>query len=240
VKALIADDEPIARRTLRELIEEVAGVSVVGEAADGAEATAAIARLAPELVFLDLQMPELDGFGVVRALRGRPLPLIIYVTAYSEHALEAFDSGAVDYLLKPVRPERLQAAVAKAAVQLAGIREREGGRSPNRPPERIPVKAGGELHLLDPDDVVAFQADRELVYVLAGSRRYLTSHPLREWESRLPRPPFRRVHRSTIVNTDHIRKISPTTSKRWLLTMSNGLEVITSKRQRNVIDDATG
>lgn len=237
MKALIADDEPIARRTLRELLEDQAEVEVAGEAANGTETLEQIRKLQPELVFLDLQMPELDGFGVVRSLRGETLPLIICVTAYSEHALEAFDTGAVDYLLKPVRPERLEAAIGKAGAQLAGARSAIPAAA--KPPHRIVGRRGSDLHLFEPSEVIAFEADREVVYLRTAQARFYANHNLKELEQRLPSPPFRRVHRKTIINCDHIRRISPLSSKRWQLTMSNGMEVVVSKRMTGALRKAT-
>jgi len=241
MRALIADDEPIARRTLRELLEDIPGVQLAGEAATGAEAVEKIHSLQPDVAFLDLQMPGMNGFAVVRALRGRPLPLVVYVTAYSGHALEAFDAGAVDYLLKPVRPERLAAAVTKVETQLAGMgnspREKAGERVRA---QKVAGRRRGEVRLFDPSEVIAFQADRDIVYVQTASGRYYGGHTLAEFERRLPQPPFRRVHRGAIVNTDHIRRILPLSSRRWLLTMSNGVEIVVSKRMAGAIRDAAG
>lgn len=236
MRVLIADDEPIARQVLREELAGFPEVEVAGEASDGAEAVECVARFHPDVVFLDLQMPELDGFAVARSLRPQALPLVIYVTAYEKHALEAFDTGAVDYLLKPVRRERLAAALQKASAQLAGFKPvaaPAGG-----PPRKITGRLGNDLHLFDPSEVIAFEADHELVYVVTASRRYYSSHSLRELEERLGAP-FRRVHRKTIINTDHIRRISPLSSKRWLLVMSNGMEVVVSKRMTGVVREET-
>jgi len=236
MKVMIIDDEPIARQILREALEEIEGVTLAGEAASGLEAVEQIARLQPDVALLDLQMPGLDGFGVARMLKGSPLPLVIYVTAFDAHALEAFETGAVDYLLKPVRRERLEEAIAKAKIQLAGIRPAAQAAAPRR----IVGRSGADLHLLNPEEIVAFQADGDVVYVLTESARYYADHTLKLLEDRLPTPPFRRVHRSTIINTDHIRKISPLSSKRWLLKMSNGLEAVVSKRMAGIIREATG
>ena len=208
MKALIVDDEPIARRVLREALDDFPEVEVLGEAATGTEAMEQIGRLQPEVVFLDLQIPELNGLAVARCLRGQRLPLVVYVTAFERHALQAFETGALDYLLKPVRRERLQAALGKVRAQLDGIRQAEAptaGRA-GEAPRRIVGRLGADLHLLDPSEVIAFQADGEVV---------------------------------TIINTDHIRRISPLSSKRWLLRMSNGIEVTVSKRLAGTIRDET-
>jgi len=229
MRALIADDEPIARQILREQLEEIGGISVVAEAANGLEAVELIDRLHPDVVLLDLQMPGLDGFSVARRLKKESHPAVIFVTAYDRHALEAFDIGALDYLLKPVRRERLEAALTRVR-QSASTQPK-----PAEPLRRIVGRLRTDLHLLDPNEVVAFQADGETVYILAVPGRYLANHTLKALEERLPTPQFRRVHRKTIINTNHIRKISPLSSKRWLLTMSNGLEVIVSKRMAGAI-----
>lgn len=234
MRALIADDEPVARQVLREQIEEIGGVSVVGEAANGLEAVELIDRLRPDVVLLDLQMPGLDGFSVARQLKAGHRPAVIFVTAYDRHALEAFDIGALDYLLKPVRRERLEAALHRVRQQTVPAAPPP---KPAEPLRRIVGRLRTDLHMLDPNDVVAFQADGETVYILATSGRYLANHTLKALEERLPAPQFRRVHRKTIINTNHIRKISPLSSKRWLLSMSNGLEVIVSKRMAGAIRD---
>jgi DNA-binding LytR/AlgR family response regulator len=226
LRILIADDEPIARQILREYVESIPAVQWAGEASTGSEALARILDLRPDVVLLDLQMPELDGLGVVRSLRGERTPLIIFVTAYERHAIEAFDVGAVDYLLKPVRRERLEKAIEKARRQLKAAAPAADGA----PPRKVVGRRGSDLYLLDPAEIVAFQAEGELVHIVTAAQRYLSDHSLKTLEEKLARPRFRRIHRSTIINTDHIRKISPLSSKRWLLKMSNGFEAVVSKR----------
>jgi DNA-binding LytR/AlgR family response regulator len=226
LRILIADDEPVARQILREHVESIPEVQLAGEAANGSEALARILDLRPDVVLLDLQMPELDGLGVVRSLRGERTPLVIFVTAFERHAIEAFDVGAVDYVLKPVRRERLEKAIEKARrqLQLASPAVEGGSR------RKIVGRRGSDLYLLDAAEIIAFNADGELVHVITASQRYLSDHSLKTLEEKLERPRFRRIHRSTIINTDHIRKISPLSSKRWLLKMSNGFEAVVSKR----------
>jgi DNA-binding LytR/AlgR family response regulator len=228
VKVLIADDEPIARQVLREHVESIPNLEIAGEASTGSETLQRILDLEPDLVLLDQQMPELDGLAVVRSLRGARTPLIIFVTAYEQHALDAFEVGAVDYLLKPVRRERLEKAIEKARRQWKGPAETAA-------PRKIVGRRGSDLYLLDPAEIVAFQAEGELVHMITTSQRYLSDHSLKALEKKLPRPQFRRVHRGTLINTDHIRKISPLSSKRWLLKMSNGFEAVVSKRSASSI-----
>jgi len=226
LRALIVDDEPVARQVLRELLEECAGVEVSGEASTGVEAIQQVLALKPDVVFLDYEMPGLDGLNAVRALQGSG-PAVIFVTAYQEHAVGAFDVGAVDYLLKPVRLERLRRALEKARRHAAaGVKGSPAGGALRK----IVARAGEDLLILEPAQVVTFQADGETVYVTAGKQRYRTAYSLKELEEKLPRPPFRRIHRQTIINTDHIRRLSPLSSRRWMLTLSNGQEVVVSKR----------
>jgi DNA-binding LytR/AlgR family response regulator len=225
LRVLIADDEPIARQILREHVEGIPDLELVGEASTGAQALARILELKPDLALLDLEMPELDGIGVVRSLLAEHPPLVIFVTAYEQHALDAFEVGAIDYLLKPVRRERLEQAIHKARRQVK--REPAHGANALR---KIVGRKGSDLYLLDPSEIVAFQAEGELVHIIAATQRYLSDHSLKTLEDKLERPRFRRIHRSTIINTDQIRKISPLSSKRWLLKMSNGFEAVVSKR----------
>lgn len=225
MRVLIADDEPIARQILREHIESLPALEIAGEAGTGAETLACIFELKPDIVLLDLQMPELGGLGVVRSLRAGQPPAVIFVTAYEKHALEAFEVGAIDYLLKPVRRERLEKAIAKAARQL------QAAPAPRADVlKKITGRRGRDMYLLDPAEIVAFQADGELVHIVTGGERYLSDHSLKELLGKLDPRIFRRIHRATIINADHIRRISPLSSKRWLVKMSNGYEAVVSKR----------
>jgi DNA-binding LytR/AlgR family response regulator len=235
LRVLIADDEPIAREILREHIDAIAGLEIAGEAATGAEAISRIFDLRPDVVLLDLQMPELDGLSVVRALSGERSPLIIFVTAYENHALAAFEVGAIDYLLKPVRRERLEKALEKARRQLKPA----PAALPGETLRKIVGRRGSDLYLLDPSEIVAFQAEGELVHIVTTAQRYLSDHSLKALQDKLEATRFRRIHRSTIINTDHIRKISPLSSKRWLLKMSNNFEAVVSKRLASSIREDT-
>jgi two-component system LytT family response regulator len=244
MKTLIVDDEPIARRVLREELEAVAEVTIVGEAENGKQALQQITELQPDLVFLDLQMPVMSGFEVVRKLRGGPLPIVVVVTAFDQHAIEAFDAGAIDYLLKPVREERLRQAVERAgrlhkkpleaAQAVANITSvaLPGNSGIGR---KIVGKDAGEYFLLDADEVLAFQAEGELVWIVTGKQRFLATQTLHVIEDHLRDQQFRRVHRNAIVNVNHVRKMSALSSQRWLVTLSNSLELVVSKRQAHNI-----
>ena len=251
LRALIVDDEPIARRVLREELEGIEGVDVAGEAESGEQALAWIAAGQPDVVFLDLQMPGLGGFDVVSRLQGGRLPVIVIVTAYDRFAIEAFEAGAVDYLLKPVSRSRLARAVERAR-QLCG-HGREVAESlvrlQNAAAERTALprgfrkvigRIGEEYFLLDSEEVVAFHAEGDAVRVVTEKRKYLATETLRTLEERLRDAPFRRVHRNALVNLAHVRKMGALTSRRWLLTMDNGQEFIVSKRQAGLVREMIG
>jgi DNA-binding LytR/AlgR family response regulator len=244
MKTLIVDDEPIARRVLREELETFPEVAVVGEAENGKQALRQIAELQPDLVFLDLHMPVMGGFEVVQKLGGGPLPIIVIVTAYDQHAIEAFEAGAIDYLLKPVSEVRLQKAIERAKalqnkpIEIANDIARIASAAlplnsaTNR---KIVGRASGEYFLLDVDEILAFQAEGELVWIVTSKQRLLATQTLRVIEEHLQKQQFQRVHRNAIVNINHVRKMSVLSSQRWLVTLSNSLQLIVSKRQAHNI-----
>jgi two-component system LytT family response regulator len=239
LKTLIVDDEPVARKVLREELELIPGVEVVGEADNGATALEKIARQQPDLVLLDLQMPALGGLDVVRNLkRGTHMPAIVMVTAYDQYALQAFEAGAIDYLLKPVGQTRLAEAVERArrltareaAERIGQLQEIAEPQSAPRS-RRIVGRVGEEYYLLPAEDIYAFQADGDLVWILTAKKKYLATQTLKALEERLRSTSFRRIHRNALVNVDHVRKMSALSSQRWLITLSNDQEFIASKRQ---------
>ena len=244
MKTLIVDDEPIARRVLREQLEPFREVVVVGEAENGKQALQRILDLQPDLVFLDLQMPLMGGFEVVQKLGGGELPVIVIVTAFDEHAIRAFEAGAIDYLLKPVSESRLQKAVARAwelknkpleiannVANIAAAAAPQGSASSRK----IVGRSGADYVLLDLGEILAFQAEGELVWIVTAKHRLMATQNLLMLENRLKEQNFQRVHRNTIVNVDHVRKLSAISSQRWLITLSNALQVVVSKRQAHNI-----
>jgi two-component system LytT family response regulator len=239
IKTLIVDDEPVARQILREELSFRSDIELIGEAEDGKEALRKIIDLQPDLVFLDLQMPQIDGFEVVRRLSGTHLPVIVIVTAFHEHAIEAFEAGAIDYLLKPVRGERLQKSVERAKSLLGKPREiaRELAKIASAPAgtRKMVGRIGRDYFLLDLDEILALQAEGELVWIVTAQRRFLASQTLRSVESSLESSCFQRVHRNAIVNTNHVRHMTAITSHRWVLTLSNEQEFVVSKRQAHNI-----
>ena len=240
---LIVDDEPIARQVLREGLELLPGVEVIGEADNGKSALLEIEKLRPELVFLDLQMPVMSGFEVVRDLSREAMPIIVIVTAFDQHAVQAFEAGAIDYLLKPVQDARLQKAVERARgmrhqpLEIADHAAKIAAAAPSTPTSsrKIVARSGADYLLLDTEEVLAFQAERELVWIITAKQRLLATQPLCGIEERLPASEFQRVHRNAIVNVNHIRKMSALSSQRWLITLSNSLQMVVSKRQAHSI-----
>ena len=244
MRTLIVDDEPIARQVLREGLEALPGVTVVGEAANGREALQQIGEVQPDLVFLDLQMPVMGGFEVVQQLGGGHLPVVVIVTAFDEHAIEAFEAGAIDYLLKPVSEARLRKAVERArslagrpldnanAVAAIASAAAPSGPAANR---KIVGRSGTEDFLLDQDEILGFQAEDELVWIITAKQRLLATQSLRKIEERLKGQQFQRVHRNAIVNVNHVRKMTAMSSQRWLITLSNSLQIVVSKRQAHNI-----
>jgi DNA-binding LytR/AlgR family response regulator len=244
MRALIVDDEPVARKVLREELELVPAVEVVGEAGNGHEALDQIKAVKPDVMFLDLQMPGMDGFGVIRSLNEGPMPVVIVVTAYDRYAIQAFDAGAIDYLLKPVSSDRLALALDRAR-RLVGkpreiaehVAQLQGVSPAPQPahPKKIVGRLGEEYFLLPPEEVLAFQADGDIVWIVTAKRRYMATLTLRALQGKLQGLPFQRVHRNALVNVTHIRKMAALSSQRWLLTLHNNQEFIVSKRQARAV-----
>jgi two-component system, LytTR family, response regulator len=247
LRILIVDDEPIARRVLREELEIMPGVDLIGEADSGSAALRKIDKERPDLVLLDLQMPGMTGFEVVRSLRQSDhLPVFVIVTAFDQYAIEAFEAGAVDYLLKPVRHERLAQAINRArtlganrndvAQHVAQVQEIAGG-AVGQPVRKIVGRTRHEYVLLNEEEVLAFEAEGDVVWILTAKQRYQATQTLKALEQRLRPSRFRRVHRGVLVNLDHVRRLAALSSQRWLITLSNGQEFIVSKRLAHNIRD---
>lgn len=240
LQVLIVDDEPIARALLVEELAAMRNVKVIGEADTGGAALAAIETLRPDLVLLDVQMPGCDGFEVMRRISGPVIPAVVFVTAFDAHAIRAFEHGALDYLLKPVSADRLQAALDR--VWQRHLNSRDSAERAARAAElgspqarKVIGRRGEEYFLLALEDVMAFRADGEIVWIHTSTERYMAVHTLRGIEERLDSKRFRRIHRNAIVNLDHVRKLSSLSSQRWLLTMANQQELVVSKRQVSAI-----
>ncbi len=241
MRALIVDDEPVARKILREELEALS-VEIAGEAENGESALLQILSGKPDVIFLDIQMPGMSGFELLTHLNGDHAPAIVMVTAYDQHAIQAFESGAIDYLLKPVSQSRLGLALERArrivrspvqaAEKLAQLQELAPVARPDLPTVRkIVGKIGPEFFLLSVQEVFAFQAEGDLTWIITAKQRYLATQNLKAIEDRLQNSSFRRIHRNALVNVEQIRKMSMITSQRWLVTLNNGQEFVVSKRQ---------
>ncbi len=242
LRTLVVDDERAARDVLRRDLAEINGVELVGEAENGSAALHQIEELRPDLVLLDIQMPVRDGFEVVRGIHGR-LPLIVFVTAYSEHALKAFEIGAVDYLLKPFSVERLERSIQRALRAKRNPRDNAErvAQTVNAAARRSQAIAkivachGRDYVLIDLDQVYAFQASGEIVWINTQDRRYRATQTLTAIAAKLAGSEFLRVHRAVLVNSSKISRISSLSSRRWLLTLVNGLQYTVSKRNAAIV-----
>ena len=216
LRAVIADDEAVARKRVRRLLSSDEGITVVAECADGASAVETITKEQPDLVFLDVQMPELDGFDVLRRLDSSSLPAIVFVTAHDRYALRAFDVHAIDYLLKPFTRERFRLAVDRARdrIRRRGIDEglaslADALRSQPRYLSRVSVRTAGRIVLVDLATVDWIEAADNYVRLHCGSREYLLRETLSSLEKQLDPERFARIHRSAIVQIDRILELHP-------------------------------
>jgi two-component system LytT family response regulator len=251
IRTLIVDDEVLARRGIRQYLALEPDIEVVGECGDGLAAIDAIAALQPDLVFLDIAMPEADGFDVVAAVGPDNMPATIFVTAYDQYAVRAFEIHALDYLLKPVEPERIRTAVARARAQLAvkpdDLAARvaavlgELGRGPaRRYLRRLAVKKAGRVLLVDIDEVMRLEASGNYIEVHTRGRMHLLRETLSGLEARLDPDGFVRVSRSCIVNARHIRELQPQSGGDFVLVLADDSEVQGSRRYREGIEALFG
>ena len=247
VRVLVVDDEPLARAHLKSLLRERADVEVIGECGDGRSAIDQIRRLTPELVLLDIQMPELDGLEVIREVGAEAMPAVVFVTAYDEHALAAFEVHAFDYILKPVSRMRFTHAIDRvvglirtdAKDQVAADRPLtalvEAMRSERSALDRIAVKADGRVIFIRVGEIDWIEADDDLVRIHAGKAVHAHRSTLTHLEERLPSSRFLRVHRSTLVNVDRIREIQPWFQGDWVLILNDGTRLHSGKSYRSKV-----
>jgi two-component system LytT family response regulator len=219
IRVLIVDDEPLAREGVRMRLQPAPDIEIIGECRNGREAVAAILRDAPDLVFLDIQMPRMDGFAVIEAVGAQRMPHVIFVTAYDEHALRAFEVHALDYLLKPMDGSRFAEALARArdrirgknleaiAAQLQEMMSALKGEKDYL--ERLSIKSAGRILLLGVDEIDWIEAADNYVQVHAGQASYLLLATMNSLETRLNPQQFLRIHRSTIVNLKRIKELHP-------------------------------
>jgi two-component system LytT family response regulator len=242
MRALIVDDEPLARRRIRRLLREHVDVEVVGECGDGASAVAAVAADTPDLLFLDVQMPDFDGFRLLRALRPRPRA-IVFTTAFDEYAVRAFEINALDYLVKPITRDRFDESVARARLALAEaprVRDRDARfeavmtnlESGARPLTRLVVRRDGRSLLVDVADVRWIEADRNAVVVHTGRDQFSYAESISRLEAKLDPNRFVRVHRSAIVSVECVVEVQPWFRGDAVLILRDGARVTLSRSHR--------
>jgi two-component system, LytTR family, response regulator len=247
LRVLIVDDEPVARRGLRRLLSAHTDVKVIAECGDGESAIASIEDLKPDLVLLDVQMPELDGFGVVDAIGARRMPAVIFVTAFDHYALRAFDASAVDYVLKPVESERLARAIDRARERLNGPDETAADRIESllqamvraglkSYPSRLALRGDGRVRLVSVAEVDWIQAAGNYVELHQDKTVQLMRSSMADIATRLDPSRFFRISRSAIVQIDRVRELQPMFNGDFVVILKNGAKVAGSRRYRAVFD----
>ena len=246
LRSLLIDDEPNARMRLRRLLKDEERVEIIGEAKDGFEAVTEIERLKPDLVFLDIQMPGLDGFETLKALAPElPLPLIIFVTGFHEHAMAAFDANAIAYLLKPIEPERLREMVERAwrLQHFAGDRAQAANEmhqfAASVPPNfrQIVARKLDRFLLLDPAQILYFYMDHGIVRARTSDDNVWVNYQLSDLEQGLSELNFFRAHRASLVNLRRVKEIRPSPRSAFLLIMDDTAQtkIEVSERQARVL-----
>ena len=249
LRVVIADDERPAREFLKSILREFDLVEIVGEAENGADAVELIKRVKPDLAILDLKMPEVSGLDAVKLLRKSQMPLIAFVTAHDEYAVQAFDVNAIDYLLKPVVRARLAETLQRASERLeqadwrgteterikSAARSYEA-RANSEPLDRIPVRVREEIYLIPVDDVASIIADGELLHIrTAANKKYNINYRLKDLELRLDSKKFVRLSRGAMANLAMIERISPMPGGTYNVALTNGQEIASSRLQSKIL-----
>ena len=245
IRTVIVDDEALGRERMRQLLQSEPEIQIAGECGDGCAAVEMIREVAPDLVFLDVQMPELDGFGVLAALGAEALPVVVFVTAHDQFALRAFEVHAIDYLLKPFDRERFRKALDRA---LTEVRNRASGGLDQRlsallkeikpaakPVDRLAVKTGDRVLLIKVGELDWIKAADNYVELHRGRETHLLRETLNALEARLPAEDFVRISRSVIVNRERVRELKPLFSGEYTVTLENGTELGLSRGYREAL-----
>jgi two-component system LytT family response regulator len=251
IRTLIVDDEPLARRNLRVLLEKDPQIEIIEECRNGREAVKAINTLSPDLIFLDIQMPEMDGFDVLEHVGPEHIQAIIFVTAFDQYALKAFDVHALDYLLKPFDDERFAHALKRAKAQieaheinrlskrlLALLEERESERKVDQQDylTRLMIKDSGRVRLLKVDEIDFVEADGNYAKLHVGRATHLLREKMNDLEGRLDPARFVRIHRSIIVNLDRIKEMHPHFNGDYIVVLDNGKQLRMSRTRREHLE----
>src|SRR5688572_32832894 len=249
IRVLLVDDESLAREMLREMLQDDPLITIVGESCNGREALEAIRTHSPDLIFLDVQMPELGGFEVLEAL-GKDIPQVIFVTAYDQYAVRAFEVHALDYLLKPFDKERFEGAWhrAKAQIRLDRTSRRDQDiialleelKAGPRYLERLVIKNGGRVFFLHVQDVHCIEAEGNYVRVYDNQKGYLLRETISSLEEQLDPKQFLRIHRSAIVKIDRIKEMQPWFHGEYRIIMENGKQLALSRNYRANLQEAVG
>ena len=234
LRAVVVDDEPLARARLRRLLAQHPGVEVLADCGSGEESIATLEELQPDVAFLDIRMPDMDGFDVLDALGPRRPPQVVFVTAYSEHAVRAFEARALDYLLKPVSAERLRQAVERLRLPETSVETLPGY------PERMAVPVNGRIHFVETLQIDHVDAHANYVELHLGSRSLVLRETMTHLESRLDPKRFLRVHRSRLVRLDGILEAQANASGRFLLRLKCGARIVTGRSYAPRVRTALG
>jgi len=246
IRAVIVDDEELARQMLREYLSSHPEIEILAECQNGFEAVKAVTELNPDLLFLDIQMPKLDGFEVLELIGADRA--IVFVTAYDEYAIRAFDIHAVDYLLKPFGAERFETALQRAKQRLGGklpapAELSSSARPPDRYPERIVVRDGTRVHIIPVSKLDFAEAQDDYVALSTEGKKHLKQQTISSLETVLDPSRFLRIHRSYIVNLERVTKIEPYSKDNYVVVLSNGAQLPVSRsgysRLRAVLDQKT-
>ncbi|AKQ64504.1 two-component system response regulator protein [Myxococcus hansupus] len=251
LKVLVADDEPLARQRLRTLLAAEPNVELVAEAENGADTVRQVLARNPDVLLLDVEMPAGDGFEVLRTLPPESLPVVVFVTAWQRYALQAFEAQALDFLLKPYDRERFRAALARAREQVRLMRRSEavsrqeamltGLAMAEAPLRRLPVKVDGRIRIIDCATITHAESEANYVRVHSGGEQHILRETLTRLEERLDPRRFVRVHRSVLVNVDHVRELEPLSQGEYLLILgAEGTAVRTGRSHRARVEAAMG
>lgn len=250
IRALIVDDEPLARRFIRRMLRDDRDLEILGEASSGREAVAMIDKDNPDVVFLDVQMPEMDGFAVLESIRTNKLPEIIFTTAYEQYAIRAFELHALDYLLKPFDQARFKDAIRHAKERFRSDRPQDGRaqigallesiRNKTEYLERIMIRAGGRITFLNTREINWIEADDKYVHLHTDKGSSMVRQTLSMMEAQLDPKKFRRIHRSTIVNVERIKELQPLFNGEHSVTLENGTKRVLSRNYKDKLFEFLG